>query len=579
MRKNFIILFVSFLVFGCAFAGQPVPPATRSVDAVQLQQVTATDKTAVWERNTNAVHVAFYGQSNCYGYSGDGTANFLDGFQYGISNAYGVIDGYWADGTHSVNYDGILKIPTASTDAGWSMELPFAFDMTRVDGKTVYISKVAQGGMAITNFMAGTAMFTQLTNNIAQIKSTYADCPALDAFVFIQGETDEGTTALADAYYDNLTNLIASVRTAVSNDSLPFIILSLGEYQYGHSANGITVFNAQKQVCEDDDNAYFIDARNFEHPTGNAHYNSLGIIRGGNYIYNQVKSALLTPFETDSVSSQVVVGQLIGANELFADNANFDKISLKGTDINNILSPAPVSMPLCGYTFNVTSTNDYLGVNGLDDNSTPTGNDYGVHGKYLDVTSGGLGLFSTNNTPTGYMGTNDFSISFWYNRQHADDSIDYRYIFFADNTGGFAQRIYALNIQVGNQNTSAQQNIKPIICVPGETTSSRTLLTVTDACVSNTWTHYTFTVSWGDSVKAYVDGQYDTSASLSGVSFGKIDNWFSIGTRSTTFGVYESLPAQGYIDNLFIFDHALSSSEVSALYRNESNGHIGVNKE
>lgn len=593
MKKISLMMAVALVASAACAADKPmrIGAATQPNEAMQKQQteseisaasnavMSATihkDNSAVWERNTNAVHAVFYGQSNCYGYSGDGTINFLDGFLDGISNAYTIADGYWENGTHAWSYSGILKIPTANTSAGWSMELPFAFNMTHIDGRKTYVTRVAQGGKAITNFVAGTAMFTQLTNNIAQIQSTYSDCPPPDVVVYIQGETDTGTTALANAYHDNLTNLIYQIRTAIGNPSLPFVILSLGEYQKSYSSEGQTVFNAQKSVCQEDQNCYFVDATPFDHPAGNAHYNSSGIIQGGNYVYAQVKQAILDSYKTTSLSAKTVGAEMAVSQKMFSNEGYFGSVKIKGEEVSTTgFNVTEISRPLSGYTFNVTTTNDFNGINVLDDNSTPTGNDYGTRGQYIDVSSGGLGLFETNNSPTGYMSANDFTISYWYSRQHSDSDTSYRYIFYAANTNGFTDRIYALNIQAGNQNTASAQNIRQILCVPGENSTSRTLLAQTDAATSNTWTHYTWTIEWGNKATLYVNGTYDTEATLS-QSFGCIDNWYAIGTRSTTFGAYESLPALGYIDDFFIFDHALSATEVESLYKNQSSGFIGV---
>lgn len=58
----------------------------------------------------------------------------------------------------------------------------------------------------------------------AALGSLSGQSPTIAGMIWMQGETDAASTATADAYAENLTNLIATVRSDFSTPAMPFVV-------------------------------------------------------------------------------------------------------------------------------------------------------------------------------------------------------------------------------------------------------------------------------------------------------------------------------------------------------------------
>jgi Carbohydrate esterase, sialic acid-specific acetylesterase/Galactose binding lectin domain len=166
------------------------------------------------------------------------------------------------------------KVAPLTTNCG----SPFGLELVlgHVLGTTAYspasLIKVAQGGTTLyTDWRSprsgGTVgpLYVQLRSRIQSLKSNPASInPACttqscrwSAFIWFQGENDSFDKPNAQAYEQNLKNLIADVRGETGASTLPVIIVKIGKWAQS-MAFGSTVAAAQQSVVKADPNARIV---------------------------------------------------------------------------------------------------------------------------------------------------------------------------------------------------------------------------------------------------------------------------------------------------------------------------------
>jgi len=162
-----------------------------------------------------------------------------------------------------------LGVPVGLIDGAW-------------DGSGLTIS--ANGGQWISGGAAGNA-YTASAAAIA------AETSSVEGSVWIQGETDAGSSVTQSAYYAALGQMIALRRTTVSNASLPYVVATLARDTSGTSTDtkrqNINLALAQK--CGDA-NIYRVDRYDLPLHTDGIHHTAAGFIALG----QRVARALLT---------------------------------------------------------------------------------------------------------------------------------------------------------------------------------------------------------------------------------------------------------------------------------------------
>ncbi|MBI2431417.1 MAG: hypothetical protein HYV26_00920, partial [Candidatus Hydrogenedentes bacterium] len=73
-------------------------------------------------------------------------------------------------------------------------------------------------------------LYDEFTAYVKQVLSGYAPADyEIRAMLWVQGESDSHTAAAAEAYGDNLRNLISRVRVDLGPETLPFLLLQVGK--------------------------------------------------------------------------------------------------------------------------------------------------------------------------------------------------------------------------------------------------------------------------------------------------------------------------------------------------------------
>ena len=114
----------------------------------------------------------------------------------------------------------------------------------------------------------------------AALKSLSGSNPVIAGMIWMQGEGDAKTTAAANAYGQNLTNLIAKVRSDFATPDMPFVIGRISDY-YLSRVGGATVRTAQMNVANLDENVSWFSTDELEYAYV-GHFGTQGQIDLGN---------------------------------------------------------------------------------------------------------------------------------------------------------------------------------------------------------------------------------------------------------------------------------------------------------
>ncbi|MGJ8657348.1 MAG: sialate O-acetylesterase [Akkermansiaceae bacterium] len=178
-------------------------------------------------------------------------------------------------------------------------ELKFGRDMADADPSVnIAIIKYTHGGTNLhTQWSATGTNYTTFVTTVAAGLQALTDAGhtyEVGGMVWIQGESDTGNAANANAYEANLTALIERVRSTAFGGqttggyTLPFVITGLSANQYGSSVstpgNSVnTVRQAQEDVASDGHQTAFVNTDTFNTHSNNTgiHFNASGQISMG----------------------------------------------------------------------------------------------------------------------------------------------------------------------------------------------------------------------------------------------------------------------------------------------------------
>jgi len=181
-----------------------------------------------------------------------------------------------------------------------------------------------------------------------------------------------------------------------------------------------------------------------------------------------------------------------------------------------------------------------------------------VSGKYAQATSfdgdNGKYIYTTLNPLTG-IGTSDFTISVWTKFNKVTDNWIY---FLGENLYGGEEGIRAL---ISNDSTVKIQ-------ITDLTTGSSNSSTIVSSTVLSTDTWYHIVMSRNNSVAyLYVNAVLNGSiSSIQSLTSNEFSNSITVGVRPTNW----NYPFNGQIDELKIYNRALSESEIQELYTGET---------
>jgi len=146
-----------------------------------------------------------------------------------------------------------------------------------VGGSTLYADWATPNG----EFPVGGDMWLQLLDTIDDVflelgskNLTYS----VEAFVWMQGESDADKNFRANAYNSKLTNFIAGVRTELGEPELPFILARIRDAGQPHV---VKVRLAQQVVADADPWACWFDTDDINFLPDGIHYDELGMIELG----------------------------------------------------------------------------------------------------------------------------------------------------------------------------------------------------------------------------------------------------------------------------------------------------------
>lgn len=164
-----------------------------------------------------------------------------------------------------------LSCPVALVDGSW-------------DGSGLVVS--GNGGQWISGGAAGNAY----TSSAAALTAAGG---AAAATVFIQGESDAGSSVTQSAYYTGLSQMIALRRTAVGNAAHPYVLATLARDLTGTKtdAQREAVKAAQVQKCADA-NVYRVDRMDLPLHTDNVHHTAAGFKTLGERVARAVLASL-----------------------------------------------------------------------------------------------------------------------------------------------------------------------------------------------------------------------------------------------------------------------------------------------
>jgi len=175
----------------------------------------------------DTIHILLWGQSNARGQTiPDPTSKTGDPL-----DITGITDCYVNRNDNGVDYS-----PTNLLIGAWyGPEMAGGKFINQATGKEVYITKVSEGGAAISDFLKGTANYGYISNKVAETQSTWPNAGPVDVVWMAQGESDTSSTALLNAYSNKLVSLEAAlVSDGIIPANIPWMI---GGYPLGAYTN------------------------------------------------------------------------------------------------------------------------------------------------------------------------------------------------------------------------------------------------------------------------------------------------------------------------------------------------------
>jgi sugar lactone lactonase YvrE len=244
------------------------------------------------------LHLLCCGQSNM-GAGQSGSIGPVDG--YGTLPAYlqaigtgatnCLLHHAWLDSGITNSY-GVLR---ALNDSYWGPELTMGDQLAQQLSVPIYISKWASGGSDLANIWRKGVQryYTNIVSTAAGTSNVWPAAGSVDAFVWVQGESDTPVFTSAYAYEANLRQFIADVRADLNQPCLPFVILGLSE-KFQTNALGSVVWQAQQRVAATDPDVFFVAADGAPHqPTPqDSHFTSDGYQEIGRRLASNLVTAV-----------------------------------------------------------------------------------------------------------------------------------------------------------------------------------------------------------------------------------------------------------------------------------------------
>ena len=222
------------------------------------------------------------------------------------------------------------------------------------------------------------------------------------------------------------------------------------------------------------------------------------------------------------------------------------------------VNPPPCTPPPLGLVSWWRAESNALDVTGLD-NGTPVGGVSYVPGKMGQAFSfNGTDAEVRLGTGAGNFGTNDFTIEFWIQTSSTralESVLGKRPACDGDSTGFWDMRISNGRLQMA-------------LMAPGVTDYNQ--LYATRQINDGVYHHLAF-VRQGTNGTLYIDGTFETSGSTAGVTYLNTSGDCVIG-RSACVGVDGTQYFTGQLDEITVYQQALSLSQVQAIYNAGSAG-------
>jgi len=230
------------------------------------------------------------GQSNAQGWQGDAAHYPKD--PQGIDK---LIPFYWVTPGHSSSDK---KWTTMKAQGGrfknghFGLEVTFARSLKNA-GYNPAIFKYTLGGTSIANDWKAPGsgkMYDQMVKELGEalaLLKKNGDKVNICGFVWIQGESDAETPAMAEAYKERLSILINDLRKNVTKQPDLDIILGVDE-QHSWVKNNPQVVEAQQALAKEDKNIVFTTMGGLEKADG-THLTPKGLEEHGKRIYAAYK--------------------------------------------------------------------------------------------------------------------------------------------------------------------------------------------------------------------------------------------------------------------------------------------------
>ncbi len=250
------------------------------------------------------LHLLCCGQSNMAGASdGYGTLPaYMQADGSGASNCY--FHNFWESPGLTNSY-GPLRAFNASY---WGPELTMGDQLARQLHIPVFISKWASGGSDLANMWRKGVhgFYTNIVPTATGTSNVWPTAGSVDAFIWVQGESDTAAFTSAYAYEAHLRQFIADVRADLGQLHLPFLILGLSE-KFQTNTLGNAVWQAQQRVAATDPDVFFIaaDGAPRQPAPWDSHYTSAGYQEIGQRLASNLVSAarVISPAIASSVTN------------------------------------------------------------------------------------------------------------------------------------------------------------------------------------------------------------------------------------------------------------------------------------
>ena len=279
----------------------------------------------------SVLNILFLGQSNAHGSPGTSViAPMPNGLQDGTDARLSKTWLTWYGKTGDANNYHLHPVKPwaySPTTQIWGPEVFGGWALADQNFHTI-ITKATIGGVPIDNFLPGGSGWDLMTNNYAITLAEYSveGIPApgvIDVLWWGQGEQ---LNSPAGNYYNDLTNLIAQIKTEFSSPNMKVVFMGLNK-RYASDHESDVAF--RQYVEENPTDAYYVDTKAL-HVRGDSglegldvHYSGLGLKELGYLMAN----ATISLIDSDASKYTLDVG------EIRADEMDITGFSIGATNV------------------------------------------------------------------------------------------------------------------------------------------------------------------------------------------------------------------------------------------------------